>query len=212
VVVDHELKRFGGVIMGDLNRILEQVIAVRDRICRLEEDLLQREVESRMQAEQLNSSAALILQLQEQVSQLTRHNTDKDSQMDLLRDQVARRNASLDETRVKFRKEVMRYKGRVYELEMELDTSAGKRGRRMSVADVDDEGSSEMMAIAETAVKETTEKYLEETRQLKVKHAREMKAVITESNMKLAERENEILRLRSKLAVFNVNNSNAPEG
>ena len=202
-VVDHELKRFTGVIMTDLGRILEQVVAVRDRMSQLEEDLLQREVENRMQADQLSSSASLVNSLQDQVTELQQHNTTKDTQMDLLRDQIARRNASLDETRVMFRKEVMRYKQMVYDLTIELDTntSSGKVHRRkLSLPDMlDEDGNQEIMAAAETAVKDVTEKFHEEIRQLQVKFAREKKAFAAEMNMKLSERDQEIMKLKAKL-------------
>jgi hypothetical protein len=204
-VVDHELKRFTTVVVGDLGRILEQVKAVRDRMSKLEEELMQRSVENKMQADQLISSGNLISSLQEQVAKLQEHNLSKDTQMDLLRSQIARRNTALDETRVKFRKEVMRYKSRVYELEMELDTSAGKKNalkRISALTDVmaDDDGSTgpELQLIKENAVKEEKERHEEEVRQLTVKHAREVKALVSEMHMKISERDNEILRLRAK--------------
>lgn len=203
-VVDHEMKRCFGVIGADTTRILQQVLMVRDRMSRMEEELLQRSVENRMQADQLQSAAGLIASLQAEVTALQRHATDKDAQMDLLRDQIARRNAHLDESRVKFRKEVMRCKSRIYELESELEASGGRRRaelqRRSSGADLlADDDAAEVAAATELAVKDLSDKFQEELRQMRVAHSKEKKTLMGEMAMKIAERDSEILRLKERL-------------
>lgn len=133
--------------------------------------------------------------------------------MDILRDQVARRNQSLDETRVRFRKEVMRYKARQYELEMELENLTNKHAsrskggveRKMSLTDLisgteaDPEAQEEMLAAAEVAVKETTDRFNEEIKQIHIRYAKEKKAIMAEMRAKITERDDEILRLRKRL-------------
>ena len=207
VVVDHELKKFFSVVSTDIGHIVAQVLRVKDRMCKIEEQLMQFQVDNRMQAEQLASSSTQISELQSEISMLRQHNADKDHQMDILREQISRRNLSLDETRVKFRKEVMRYKSRIYELEVEVENLSGKKKaheRRVSMGGqenllADDGEAAELSVVASTAVQNATDKFNEEKRLMQLQAAKERRALMSEMNLKLSERDNEIIRMKAKV-------------
>lgn len=119
LVVEHEMHRILTTVGDDVAAVFTQVMNVRNRIQRLEEDVLQHDVDAKMQAEQIVTFSNQAKELQAELVNVRDSSNAKEKQMDILREQLHRRNVTLDETRIQFRKEVMRYKQRVYELEME---------------------------------------------------------------------------------------------
>lgn len=198
VITTHELKRIVGSIAGDIDRVLTTVQRIRSRAVMLEEQVAQGEVEQKMHAEQLQRAEELVNKLQEEASLLREHHIAKDSQMDILREQLSRRNLSLDEARVRFRKEVIRYKQRIAELE---PVEVGGKKRRVSGAswEKDGDATEELTAAAETAVREAVAAMEEAQQKREVAFQRERKALSQEMQLKISERDSEILRLKDKL-------------
>lgn len=217
VIVEHELKRVLGNIGGDLQRILTLVFQIKDRVSVIEEDVMQRQVDANMMTERNESLSSHVSSLEDELRTVRERLLEKDRQMDIVREQLARRNEALDDTRVRFRKEVMRYKNRSYELQNEVDSLARKaRGgasnatggnaeRKQSVMpslgseQLDDDSQAEVFAATETAVKEATQKLQEDMRQVELRHIREKKLLIQEMNMKILERDQEILKWKDKV-------------
>lgn len=216
-VVDHELKRVLGAIGTDIMGIMGLVTQLRSKVGKVEEDVMQREVEATMLADQVTSLTTQCDTLRVRCSELDTMNGSKDRQDDVLREQIARRNKALDETRVAFRKEQARYKSRIYELEQEVDVlraggrnkSGGGSGggqvvdKKLIMTSVgpleDDDLSNEISAATEMALREATAQFQEEMRKVEVLHCREKKALAQEMHLKLQEREMEIVRLKEKL-------------
>lgn len=216
LIVENELRRCVGTIGTDVDRIFKTIQEAKGRMSRIEEDILQRQVEGRMQAEQLVAQDEQIRALTEQITLLEEHQVSKDSQMDVLRDQVLRRNQTLDESRVRFRREILRYKQRLFELETDLEAHVNAKSRRRTstaiLHDINVLGSppphsedelgiqEELTAAAEMAVKECTERLEELHRRREVQLQREKKAIQTEMALRLSERDAEIIRLKEKIA------------
>ena len=219
VIVDHELKRVFATVGGDIQKILQQVVQVKERVSKIEEDMLQRQVDWNMLNDQMTSLTTSLHSIEGECGLLKDHAGEKDRQMDILREQLGRRNEALDDTRVKFRKEVMRYKSRIYELQAEVDANGRRRGpttggppsggaapsdRRQSTlvhqqGPPTEETQAEIFAATETAVKEATAKLHEEMRRLEVGHLRERKSLLQEMNLKLLERDAEIIKWKEKV-------------
>lgn len=212
LIVENELRRCVGTIGSDVDRIFRTIQEAKGRMSRIEEDILQRQVEGRMQAEQLVSQGEQIQSLTSEIGALEEHLAKKDSQMDILREQVLRRNQSLDESRVRFRREVLRYKQRLLELEKDLEAHTAKGRRRTSVAILNDINNlavpadeetlmdEELSAAAESAVREATARLEELHRRREVELQREKKGIQTEMSLRLSERDAEIIRLKEKLS------------
>ena len=198
VITSHELKRIVGSIAEDINRVMNSVQRIKSRATLLEEQVVQGDVESKMHSEQLQRAEDLISSLQNQVKELQDHHVAKDAQMDVLREQLSRRNQSLDEARIRFRKEVLRYKQRIFELE---PADADGKKRRVSGASWEKEGDSteELTAAAETAVREAMVSMQEEQHKREIQFQRERKALSQEMQLKISERDSEIIRLKEKL-------------
>lgn len=209
-VLEHELQRLSSLVGNDAQRTVSCVLALSNRMKAAEEELLHANVELDVSAEQLAEARQRSEQLEKQIAEVQQHALEKDTQMDILREQIARRNASLDETRTRFRKEVTRYKARIFELESEVEGLSGKRrgeGRPVSIANeaVLDEladAPEEITAAVEAAVTSATARYEEQIRQMKIDWAREKKALISDSNSRVAERDHEIQRLKLKIKGF----------
>lgn len=222
VIVDHELKRVFATVGGDIQKILQQVVQVKERVSKIEEEMLQRQVDWNMLNDQMTSLTASLRNIEDECGVLKDHASEKDRQMDILREQLGRRNEALDDTRVKFRKEVMRYKSRIYELQAEVDANGRRRGagaagvpsgstaaasdRRQSTTALANQGGppteetqAEIFAATETAVKEATAKLQEEMRRAEVGFLREKKSLLQEMNLKLLERDAEIIKWKDKV-------------
>ena len=218
LVVDHELKRVLGAIGSDIQGIMELVNQLRGRVGKVEEDVMQREVDTNMLTEQVNSLTSQVDQLKAECAKLEELNAATNRDDDTLRKQIRRRNIALDATRVLFGKEQSRYKNRIYELETEIDSvlgraaknttttaagGAGGKGKQVVYTSVgpleDEEISNEISAATETALRDANVKFQEEKRQLDVQYCREKKALAQGFQLKIAERDAEILRLKEKV-------------
>lgn len=213
VIVEHELKRVLSSISTDIQHILQIVFQVKDRVSAVEEEMLQRQVDANMMTDQISSQAQQLDELQAEVALVREQLLEKDKQMDVLREQLSRRNEALDDTRVKFRKEVMRYKTRIYELQSEIDAAGRRKGgaapqaleRKQSIMpsaggdQLDDDSQGEVYAATETAVKEATHRLQEQMRQMELTHIREKKLLMQEMNMKVLERDQEIIKWKDKV-------------
>jgi hypothetical protein len=198
VIASHELKRIVGSIVEDINRVMSSVQRIKSRATLLEEQVVQSNVESKMHSEQLLHAEERISSLQNQVKALQDHHVAKDAQMDVLREQLSRRNQSLDEARIRFRKEVLRYKQRIFELEP-ADADGKKRRVSGGSWEKDGDAAEELTAAAETAVREAMISVQEEQHKRDIQFQRERKALSQEMQMKISERDSEIIRLKEKL-------------
>jgi predicted nucleic acid-binding Zn-ribbon protein len=205
--LEHELQRLSTLLLTDVAKVTNQVKALGGRMTSAEEELMHAGIELDVSAGRLAAASARAEALEAELAEARAHCDSKDRQMDVLREQVQRRNASLDDTRVKFRKEVMRYKARIFELEMEVDNLTGRRGgpKRAqhigndAVPDAAFENPFELTAAVETAVAREKERHDDAVHKLTVQHAREKKALVIEHAARLAERDHEILALRAKV-------------
>jgi hypothetical protein len=212
LVLDNELQRLTTMLLSDVNKVTAHVRSLGARMGTAEEELLHACVELDVSAQRLGGATERTQHLEGELAELRAHCDAKDSQMDLLREQIQRRNGNLDDTRVRFRKEVMRYKARIYELEMEAETLTGKSGVRRDARErrpqhigndaVPDEGlqnPEELTAAVENAVVHERERNDEELRKLRLEHAREKKALLMEHQARLSERDHEIISLRNRI-------------
>eukprot|EP00667_Euglena_gracilis_P009779 EG_transcript_9945 len=205
-VIDEEMKRYFGVITSDMQKILKSVTRLRGRLEVLEGELLQERREARALRERLAEAEAAGAELQAQCEQLQQQGQEKETQMDVLSEQVKRRNQMLDEQRARFHKEVMRYKTRIYELTVKLES--GDLGRRHSFTET---GSGEMaaphsapdgyevMEAVDSATREIRDQMLESIRKMKAEHAKEKKELMQQKKVAIDERDNEIYHLKMNL-------------
>lgn len=204
-VLDHELNRLGVLLIADVQRVTNHVKSLSTRVTAVEEELLHAAAALEAAGEALHNTTLRTSQLEKELREREAECEAKDKQMDVLREQITRRNATLDETRFKFRKEVMRYKAKIYEMELEAEGALGKRRdlqRKIIQFDTgadEAEFAEETSAAVETAVAAVTEKFEEQIRKLNLEHAKAVKASQVETAAKIAERDHEIQTLRSKL-------------
>lgn len=126
-IVEHELKRALTTVATDVQRLTQLAYQVKERVSAVEETMMQRQVDANIMGDQVQQQSGQIEALTSELATVRQQCLDKDQQMDVLREQLSRRNEALDDTRVKFRKEVMRYKTRIYELQSELETAQGRK-------------------------------------------------------------------------------------
>jgi predicted nucleic acid-binding Zn-ribbon protein len=213
-VLDHELQRLTSLLLTEAGRVTGCVQQLSRRMTSAEEELMQASAELDVSAQRLADTTAQVEHLNARVAELEEHCGSKDRQMDVLREQVTRRNASLDHTRTEFRREVMRYKARIYELEMEVEGVMGKarRGEALprrvphigneAVPDEMFENPERLTAAVENAERELQIKHDEATRKLRVEFDQAKRRLVTEHNARITDRDHEIIELRSKLRAF----------
>lgn len=208
-VVEGELHRCFGIMGSDMSRIIRSVTRVKSRMEHLEEQLLQEQTDSRVLTERLNDSKEQMVELDARITQLTDQARDKETQMDILSDQVKRRNQMLDEQRGRFHKEVMRYKTKIYELQHRLEQSGvGNEGRRHSFGNNELDlsptnptamDSIEVVEAVDSATRDIRESMLENIRKLKADHAREKKELLHQKKIAVEERDSEIYHLKMSI-------------
>eukprot|EP00759_Apiculatamorpha_spiralis_P026131 PhF_6_TR29268/c0_g1_i1/m.42871 len=222
--VEAEMRKCQSALAVELQRVLQDVAALKQRLEILEEANMQVLNDSKMQSDRLGEALDRVKELEGTSKELNMQLTDKETQMDLFREQVKRRNTTIDELRANFRREVIRYKTKIYELQQELDaTMAGKGqmggpkgggggggGQRHSVdeGDLGGEGGSGMgggggggpgSPAQGMGGGDTVEKLRDQIRSMKVEFSKEKKALQQELKAKLDGKENELYHLRSRV-------------
>jgi hypothetical protein len=210
-VIEGEMSRCFGVMTNDMQKILKSVLRLKARLETLEGELLNnlgdmKNTKDRMDAVNINNQDLL-----ERVAQLQQQAHEKETQMDILSDQVKRRNQMLDEQRARFHKEVMRYKTRIYELQLNLEAvgARDKQRRDSFSADALDMGAPtgggstsdnyEVTEAVDSAKRELREEMLENIRKLKAEQAREKKELLQQKKLAIDERDNEIYHLKMNI-------------
>ncbi|KAJ9456674.1 hypothetical protein DIPPA_00247 [Diplonema papillatum] len=122
--IDDELKQSvgeQGVIVRDMQRILQQVSSLMTHFRKLEERLAKEEVEGKVLQERLHDEKSLNKELAERVESLTTETRAKDAQMDLLREQFQRERDQARAKRADFFKEICRYKTQILHFTAQSD-------------------------------------------------------------------------------------------
>ena len=216
--LEHELRKLCTVTLSDVHKVSQLVSNLSVRMSAAEEAVLTARVEVAVSEERYATIVAKSEELEKELARVKQCLLDKDKQSDILREQIARRNTTLDDLRVRFQKEVMRYKARIMELEMELEARAISGGGAVSrmrsamaagstlfgddgpdAADGFSGGGLDVTPTAiEAAVRQATAHLQEQLRQEKVDHAKETKKMQAEFNARIAERDFEIIRSKQQ--------------
>ena len=218
-VIETEMKRCFGAMTNDMQHVLKAVGRLKDRVETLEEELQNERREKATMQATVDAALASEKELQDRVKRLEVQAQEKETQMDIVSDQVKRRNLMLDEQRARFHKEVIRYKTKIYELQERLQSgdtgpSATSRTRGptnesfgpMSMEPIDmtmnttsASDNHELVEAVDAATREIKEQMLDNIRKLKADQVREKKELLQQKKLAIDERDNEIYHLKMNI-------------